>query len=115
VGETYAIGGEAEISNLQVVEAICDLLDELAPPLPRGRPRRSLINFVTDRPGHDFRYAMNTSKIKRELGWKQKESFSSGLRKTVQWYIDNNDWWEPLTAQYDGRRLGVLVPEAAAQ
>lgn len=93
-GETYAIGGWNERDNLTVVHMICDLLDELAPPL--GRSRRELVRFVTDRPGHDMRYAIDASKIERELGWRPQETFESGLRKTVVWYLQNQSWWGPL-------------------
>ena len=95
-GETYNIGGKSERTNLEVVEAICDLVDELAPPLESGDARRSLITFVTDRPGHDHRYAIDQTKIQRELGWEPAHTFDSGLRQTVQWYLDNEDWWRPL-------------------
>ena len=109
-GETYNVGGRNERTNLQVVEAICDLVDEMAGPLPGG-PRRRLIGFVPDRPGHDRRYAIDASKIERELGWRARESFETGLRKTVRWYLDRRDWWEPLRKRYAGERLGL--PKAA--
>ncbi|MGL4729640.1 MAG: dTDP-glucose 4,6-dehydratase [Bosea sp. (in: a-proteobacteria)] len=106
-GETYLIGGRAPRSNIGVVEAVCDLLDELAPALPK--PRRSLISFVTDRPGHDRRYAIDPVKIERELGWRARESFESGLRKTVAWYLANQGWWQPLrSGVYAGERLGLV-------
>ncbi|URD62425.1 dTDP-glucose 4,6-dehydratase [Sphingomonas sp. KRR8] len=105
VGESYNVGGRAERTNLQVVEAICDLLDERVP-LGNGRPRRSLIEFVTDRPGHDRRYAIESSKIEGELGWRAQESFESGLARTVDWYLANEWWWRPLREQYAGERLG---------
>jgi dTDP-glucose 4,6-dehydratase len=93
-----------------VVEAICDTLDRLSP-LALGR--RRLITFVPDRPGHDHRYAIDAGKIERELGWRARESFDSGLAKTVRWYLDNRGWWEPLRkGVYAGERLG-LVPVAA--
>jgi dTDP-glucose 4,6-dehydratase len=101
VGETYAIGGGCERTNLQVVEAICDQLDEHD---PGNEPRRSLIQFVTDRPGHDARYAINASKITRELGWNPEHDFETGLSDTVRWYLSNQSWWErhlaprPITA-----------------
>jgi dTDP-glucose 4,6-dehydratase len=89
-GETYNIGGGAERRNLDAVRQVCALLDELRPH-GEGRYER-LINFVTDRPGHDWRYAMDTRKIERELGWRPRESFESGLRRTVEWYLANADW-----------------------
>ena len=89
VGETYAIGGNNEIRNLDVADKVCRLLDEL---LPRSTPYADLVAFVTDRPGHDRRYAINASKLQSELGWRPSESFSSGIAKTVQWYLDNDDW-----------------------
>lgn len=93
VGETYNIGGHNERTNLEVVKAICTLLDELE---PRGAPYSDLIEFVTDRPGHDARYAIDASKIERELGWIPEETFESGLRKTVDWYLATKEWWQPL-------------------
>jgi dTDP-glucose 4,6-dehydratase len=95
VGETYNIGGHNERTNLSVVYAICDCLDEL---LNDGTVRRELIEFVSDRPGHDVRYAIDASKIERELSWAPGETFESGLRKTIAWYLDNRSWWEPLKA-----------------
>ncbi|MFW5996654.1 MAG: dTDP-glucose 4,6-dehydratase [Lentisphaeria bacterium] len=95
-GETYNVGGECEMRNLEVVQMICDIVDELvqSPPHMQGPEvsRRSLIHFVSDRPGHDFRYAMDTTKIRRELGWQPRETLASGLRKTVQWYLANPEW-----------------------
>ena len=93
VGETYNIGGNSERKNLDVVTAICDLVDELRPDAALG-PRRKLITFVTDRPGHDRRYAIDASKISRELGWRPAEEFESGLRKTVAWYLEHGAWIE---------------------
>jgi dTDP-glucose 4,6-dehydratase len=95
-GETYNVGGGAERTNLEVVETICDLVDGLAAPLPSGAPRRSMIEFVADRPGHDQRYAIDQRKIERELGWSPERSFADGLRDTVEWYLANEDWWGPL-------------------
>ena len=95
-GETYNIGGWNEKRNLEIVETVCDLVDEMAPRLPR--PRRELITFVKDRPGHDRRYAMNAQKIERELGWKPKETFQSGIRKTIRWYLDNDEWVRGVTS-----------------
>jgi dTDP-glucose 4,6-dehydratase len=111
VGEDYNIGGEAERSNLEVVEAICDALDE-AGELPDGRKRRQLINFVTDRPGHDFRYAIDGTKIAGELGWRPKVNFEEGLRRTVAWYLTNEAWWRPiLEGRYRTQRLGLEAAE----
>lgn len=107
-GETYLIGGRAEATNLRVVEAICDILDQRQP-LP-GTVRRSLISFVADRPGHDRRYAIDPAKAERELGWTPSENFGSGLSKTVDWYLDNRWWWEPIRASnYAGERLGKVA------
>ncbi|MBS0550924.1 MAG: dTDP-glucose 4,6-dehydratase, partial [Proteobacteria bacterium] len=95
VGETYNIGGHNEKRNLEVVHTLCDLLEELAPGKPQGLARyRDLITFVKDRPGHDRRYAIDASKIQRELGWVPQETFETGLRKTVQWYLHNEAWWQ---------------------
>ena len=95
-GDTYNIGGWNEKRNLEVVEAICDIVDEV---LPRhGVPRKELVTFVKDRPGHDRRYAMDARKIERELGWRPKETFESGIRKTVRWYLDNEDWIRDVTS-----------------
>ena len=106
LGESYNIGGNQERTNLQVVEAICDALDERRP-LESGTTRRDLITFVTDRPGHDRRYAIDASKISRELGWTPAESFESGLAKTIEWYLDNEWWWGPIrSGKYAGERLG---------
>jgi dTDP-glucose 4,6-dehydratase len=107
-GETYLIGGGAERANLAVVHAICDLLDGRAK-LPGGRPRRHLVSFVTDRPGHDRRYAIDPTKIERELGWTPRETFETGLARTVDWYLENEDWWRPLrNERYGGERLGKV-------
>jgi dTDP-glucose 4,6-dehydratase len=108
IGETYNIGGQNEKTNLEVVETICDLLEELAPERPIGvKNYRDLITFVKDRPGHDVRYAIDSLKIKRELGWVPEETFATGLRKTVKWYLDNRQWWERvLSGAYRLERLG---------
>ena len=108
IGETYNIGGHNEKTNLEVVETICDLLEDLAPEKPAGVDTyRGLITFVKDRPGHDARYAIDASKIERELGWVPGETFETGLRKTVQWYLDNSDWWRRvLSGAYRLERLG---------
>jgi len=91
-GETYNIGGNNEKQNIEIVTAICDLLDEMAPSLSDGTPRTSLIRFVTDRPGHDRRYAIDAGKIRRELGWRPQTSFQEGLRHTISWYLANHAW-----------------------
>jgi dTDP-glucose 4,6-dehydratase len=107
VGESYNVGGRAERSSLSVVETICDLLDA-RPPRREGPSRRSLIAFVADRPGHDRRYAIDPSKIERELGWQSVESFESGLASTIDWYIGNDWWWRPIReGRYSGARLGT--------
>jgi len=90
-GETYNIGGNCEKTNLEVVQTVCAVLDELAPDSPH-RPHARLITYVKDRPGHDRRYAINSGKISRDLGWRPRESFESGLAKTVRWYLDNPEW-----------------------
>lgn len=106
IGETYNIGGHNEKTNLEVVHEICAILQELAPPT-RGH-YRDLIRFVTDRPGHDRRYAIDASKIQRELGWTPQETFATGLRKTVQWYLEHQEWWQRvLDGRYRGERLGI--------
>ncbi len=110
-GETYAIGGQAERTNLQIVETICDLVDAATEPLAGGRPRRSLIEFVADRPGHDLRYAMDAAKARRELDWGRSLEVEEGLARTVAWYLDNEWWWGPLRDErYDGARLGRTEP-----
>ncbi len=110
-GETYNIGGHNEKTNLEVVKTVCNLLEELAPEKPIGVNRyQDLIIFVKDRPGHDARYAIDASKIDRELGWVPEESFESGLRKTVQWYLDNREWWERvLSGAYRLERIGEVL------
>ncbi|MDN3563151.1 dTDP-glucose 4,6-dehydratase [Paeniroseomonas aquatica] len=110
-GETYCIGGRSEQRNLDVVQTICDLLDAR---LPGARPRRELIRFVTDRPGHDQRYAIDPAKAERELGWSQQESFESGIARTIDWYLANEWWWQPLRAEYAGERLGLIPATAKA-
>lgn len=109
VGETYNIGGHNEKKNIEVVKLICELLEELAPQKPVGVDNyRDLIKFVSDRPGHDIRYAIDASKIKNDLGWVPQESFETGLRKTVQWYLSNTGWWKRvLDGSYQRERLGV--------
>ena len=108
-GETYNIGGHNERKNIEVVETICQLLEELAPDKPQGVAHyRDLIAFVADRPGHDLRYAIDASKIARELGWTPAETFTSGMRKTVAWYLANEAWWRQVQdGSYQGERLGL--------
>ncbi|ALN17388.1 dTDP-glucose 4,6-dehydratase [Ectopseudomonas mendocina] len=110
VGETYNIGGHNEQKNLDVVRSICALLEELVPQKPAGIARyEDLITYVQDRPGHDLRYAIDASKIERELGWVPQETFDTGLRKTVQWYLDNLEWCRRVQdGSYQGQRLGAL-------
>ena len=109
VGESYNIGGHCERRNLEVVEGICAIVDELAPD-PKGRSRRELIHFVTDRPGHDLRYAIDPSKVTHEIGWVPKRDFEAGLRETVKWYLHNQGWWRDIrSGAYRGERLGVSV------
>jgi dTDP-glucose 4,6-dehydratase len=109
VGESYNIGGRAERTNLEVVETICDILDRKSP-LPNGGSRRNLIQFVQDRPGHDRRYAIDPSKIERELGWQSEETFETGLERTIDWYLGNDWWWRPIREQkYGGDRLGTAA------
>ena len=108
VGETYNVGGHNEQKNLHVVESICALLDELAPRAPAGSYKEQ-IKFVADRPGHDQRYAIDAGKIERELGWKPEETFASGLRKTVSWYLANLDWCRRVQdGSYQRERLGAF-------
>ncbi|GEC66595.1 dTDP-glucose 4,6-dehydratase [Raoultella terrigena] len=109
VGETYNIGGHNERKNIDVVTTICNLLEELVPTKPDGVAKYSdLITYVVDRPGHDMRYAIDASKIETELGWKPQETFESGIRKTVQWYLSNVDWWSRVKdGSYAGERLGI--------
>jgi dTDP-glucose 4,6-dehydratase len=107
VGEVYNIGGDNEKTNLDLVNILCEILDELIPDSPH-KPHKSLINFVKDRPGHDRRYAIDAGKIKRDMDWKPKETLDTGLRKTVQWYIDNPQWIERvMSGAYKGQRLGL--------
>jgi len=106
VGETYNIAGGEERANIDIVRAICAILDDELPQAAH-RPHERLIEFVADRPGHDLRYAVDDTKIRRELGWKPVESLATGLRKTVRWYLDNKSWWEPIrSGVYRGERLG---------
>jgi len=105
VGETYNVGGRNERRNIDVVRRICAVLDELA---PSNRPRDELIEFVTDRPGHDARYAIDATRLETELGWRAEENFDTGIEKTVRWYLENDWWWRPLRERYSGERLGLL-------
>jgi dTDP-glucose 4,6-dehydratase len=105
VGETYNVGGRNERRNIDVVRSICSVLDDL---VPANRPRDELIQFVTDRPGHDARYAIDATKLETELGWRARETFDTGIAKTVQWYLDNDWWWQPLRERYAGERLGLF-------
>lgn len=106
LGEKYNVGGRNERSNLEVVTRICKVLDGIA---PQDRPREALITYVQDRPGHDQRYAIDATKLERELGWRAQENFDSGIEKTIRWYLDSRGWWEPLRkGVYTGERLGLL-------
>ncbi|WP_186393068.1 MULTISPECIES: dTDP-glucose 4,6-dehydratase [unclassified Pannonibacter] len=106
LGEKYNVGGRNERKNIDVVQSICAILDKLQ---PADRPRSELITFVSDRPGHDHRYAIDATKLETELGWRAEETFDSGIEKTVQWYLENEWWWRPLRDKvYTGERLGTL-------
>ncbi|WP_409159197.1 dTDP-glucose 4,6-dehydratase [Pectobacterium sp. B2J-2] len=109
VGQTYNIGGHNERKNIEVVQTICRLLDEMVPNRPTGIDKyEELISYVADRPGHDMRYAIDAGKIYRELGWKPQQTFESGIRKTVQWYLENEKWWRRVKdGSYAGERLGI--------
>ena len=105
-GDKYNFGGDSERTNLAVVELICDILDRI---VPSNQSRRSLITFVKDRPGHDLRYAIDASHAHSQLGWKPRESFESGLERTIRWYLNHQEWWVPLRQSiYGGERLGLL-------
>ncbi len=107
-GVTYNVGGHDERRNIEVVELLCDILDELRP-RTEGASHRELITYVTDRPGHDRRYAIDATRLREELAWRPRHSFEDGLRQTVQWYLDNTAWCEEVTrARYDGERLGLV-------
>jgi dTDP-glucose 4,6-dehydratase len=104
--ETYNIGGKNEKTNLEVVATICDLLEGVKPRASHSR-YKDLITHVQDRPGHDFRYAIDTSKIERELGWKPQETFETGMARTVQWYLGNQAWCDAVSGGYSQTRLGL--------
>jgi dTDP-glucose 4,6-dehydratase len=105
-GETYNVGGRNERRNIDVVRQICSIMDKLR---PSGGPHDRLIEFVADRPGHDHRYAIDATKLETELGWRAQETFETGIEKTVRWYLDRRDWWEPLReGVYKGERLGLI-------
>lgn len=106
VGETYNVGARNERRNIDVVNRICSALDALR---PTGKPYNHLITYVTDRPGHDARYAIDATKLETELGWHAQETFDTGIAKTVTWYLENDWWWGPLRESYDGERLGIPV------
>ena len=110
VGETYNVGGNNEIPNIQIIRDICTILDEVKP-AESGNSYHQLITFVKDRPGHDFRYAIDSTKIKQDLGWQPHKTFQSGLRKTINWYLNNKDWWtETQENIYQQERLGTRQP-----
>ncbi len=112
VGDTYNIGGNAERRNIDVVHAICDVLGGIVP-AAKSASHRDLINFVTDRPGHDFRYAIDFSKLNAALGWAPKHSFETGLAATVKWYVDNEAWWRPLLSAHDASARRGLSKKSA--
>ena len=106
IGETYNVGGRNERTNIEVINRVCELMDKFR---PQNAPHSKLITFVTDRPGHDARYAIDATKLENELGWKAQENFDTGIEKTVKWYLENEEWWRPLRGGvYSGERLGVL-------
>ncbi|MCS5640862.1 MAG: GDP-mannose 4,6-dehydratase, partial [Candidatus Marinimicrobia bacterium] len=106
IGETYNVGGNNEIKNIQIVEVICDVLNDIHP-AGSGKSYHELITFVKDRPGHDFRYAIDASKLKKEIGWEPKESFNTGIQKTIEWYLKNEEWWKTIQENtYKQERLG---------
>jgi dTDP-glucose 4,6-dehydratase len=110
-GETYCVGGRNERENIHVVKRICALVDELAGARPEG-PRDNLITYVQDRPGHDQRYAIDATKLETELGWRATYNFETGIRQTVEWYLNRTDWWEPIRSKnYQGQRLGLITPK----
>jgi dTDP-glucose 4,6-dehydratase len=106
LGQTYNVGGQNERRNIDVVRNICEVLDRI---VPANRPRHELISYVTDRPGHDARYAIDATKLEKELGWSARENFETGIEKTVHWYLENEWWWRPLRERYSGQRLGLIA------
>ena len=111
LGETYNVGGRNERTNLDVVETICDVLEKARP--KKVGAYRDLITFVDDRPGHDKRYAIDASKLENKLGWRAEENFDSGIRKTIEWYLNNEAWWRPIREEkYSGHRLGNLTVDS---
>ena len=107
IGETYNVGGNNEIKNIQIVEEICDVLNDIHP-AGSGKSYHELITFVKDRPGHDFRYAIDASKLKKVIGWEPKESFNTGIQKTIEWYLKNEEWWRIIQENtYKQERLGI--------
>lgn len=109
LGETYNVGGRNERQNIEVVRRICAVLDRL---VPTDSPRETLIRYVTDRPGHDARYAIDANKLETELGWRAQNPFDTGIEKTVRWYLENEWWWRPLSKNYAGERLGLAAADA---
>ncbi len=108
IGETYNVGGNNEIMNIDIVKTICNILDEIKPST-HLKSYMELITFVTDRPGHDFRYAIDSSKLKNELNWQPKETFETGIKQTINWYLENQSWWQDIQNKtYQQERLGVL-------
>jgi len=108
LGQTYNIGGNNEVANIDIVTSICNIMDNINP-RKNKKSYKDLIKYVEDRPGHDFRYAIDASKINNELNWRPKETFISGIKKTVEWYLTNQDWWKNIqTANYEQERLGLL-------
>ena len=108
IGETYNVGGNNEIQNIQIIKDICTILDEVKPK-ESGKSYHQLITFVKDRPGHDFRYAIDSTKLQSELNWSPKETFETGLRKTIEWFLENQNWWRDIQKNtYQQARLGVI-------
>ena len=106
IGETYNIGSSNEVKNIDIVKAICDTMDELKPSI--NGSYRQLISFVADRPGHDKRYAVDSTKLNNTLKWEPKESFSTGIKKTIDWYLNNEKWWRKIQQNnYNQQRLGL--------